>query len=122
MSHSYDCNTREKKDSIVKTELLQNIDFNIIINSNSLKKDFNSFNSAVIKHLQDDKKQLLELCTNVKKSTIDDAEQYGRRNNNFLSRILDKVKNDKLEETEEETVVAIFSDFDVQVAGKDIKT
>ena len=122
MSHSYDCNTREKKDSIVKTELLQNIDFNIIINSNSLKKDFNSFNSAVIKHLQDDKKQLLELFTNLKKSTIDDAEQYGSRNNHFLSRILDKVKNDKLEETEEETVIAIFSDFDVQVAGKDIKT
>lgn len=55
MFHSDNRNTREKKDSTIKTKLLRNTEVNIISNINNLKEDVNSLNSVFIKRLQEGK-------------------------------------------------------------------
>ena len=50
-------------------------------------------------------------------SSIDDLEQYDRRNNLILSGIPDSVSDDGLEET----VTDILSDIDVQVTVNDVE-
>lgn len=55
MFHSDNRNTREKKDSTIKTKLLRNTEVNVISNINNLKEDVNSLNSVFIKRLQEGK-------------------------------------------------------------------
>ena len=115
MTHEY--NIRGKKDIAVTTDLLKSLVDNIICSITSLRDDFSSLKDVVIKRLQEDNAQLRTKCdclerkVDVLQSSIDDLEQYDRRNNIILSGIPDSVSDDNLEET----VTAILSDIDVQV-------
>ena len=121
MTHEY--NTRGKKDIPVTTDLLQSLVDNITCSINSLRDDFSSLKDVVIKRLQEDNAQLRTKCdclerkVNVLQSSIDDLEQYDRRNNIILSGIPDSVSDDNLEET----VTAILSDIDIQVTTNDVE-
>ena len=121
MTHGY--NTRGKKDIAVTTNLLKSLEDNIISNINSLMDDFNSLKDVVIKRLREDNARLRAKCdclerrVDVLQTSIDDLEQYDRKNNLILSEIPDSVSDDDLEET----VTAILSDIDVQVTVNDVE-
>ena len=100
MTHEH--NIQGKKDIAVTTDLLKSLEDNIISNINSLKDDLNSPKDVVIKRPQEDNSWLRAKCdclekrVDVLQSSIDDLEQYDRRNNLVLSGIPDRVSNDDL--------------------------
>ena len=90
---TYEYSTPGKKDIAVTTDLLKSLEDKITSNINSLRDDLNSLKDIVIKRLQEDNARLrakwdcLERRVDVLQSSVDDLEQYDRRNNLILSGI-----------------------------------
>ena len=99
------CNTRAKKDSVVTSESLQNLEDNIIKHISSVKEEIINLKETVIKRLQEDNEKLQDICQklenklNTVETCLDALERYGRRNNIVITGIPDSVQSTDLEST-----------------------
>ena len=99
MTHEY--NNRAKKDSAVMSESLQSLEDNFIKNTNTVKDEIINLKEAVkkgIKRLHEDNEKLrknskivsrkLKNKLDTVETSLDALEQYGRRKNIVISRVL----------------------------------
>ena len=129
MSIIHDHNTRSKKqlsfeDAMVKMEsnILEQIS-SLKVDVRSMKDEFLNMNNVIIKCLQDENALLRSRCSKLEdkvvslESSVNQVEQYGRRNNIVISGIPDDVADDGLEDA----VTSIMVDLDVIVQNGDIE-
>ena len=106
----HDHNTRSKKqlsfeDAKVKMEsnILEQIS-SLKVDVRSMKDKFLNMNNVIIKCLQDENALLRSRCSKLEdkvvslESSVNQVEQYGRRNNIVISGIPDDVADDDLED------------------------
>ena len=121
MTHEY--NTRAKKDSVVTSESLQNLEHNIIKIMNSVKDEIMNLKDTVIKRFQEDNEKLRDKCRkhgnklNTLETSLDAPEHYGRRNNIVITGIPDTVQDTDLEST----ATSVLSDIGVYVELSEVK-
>ena len=121
--HEY--NTRTKKGNFQKA--LANLEQNITNSINSiktkLKEEINSLKDVIIKRLQGENVILRDRCSKLEQKlvefecSINNVEQYGRRNNIIISGIPDSVDNNQLEESVNE----LLTDINANVTSNDIE-
>ena len=129
MSVIHDHNTRSKKqlpfeDAMEKMEsnILEQIS-SLKVDVRSMKDEFLNMKDVVIKRLQDENALLRSRCSKLEdkvvslESSVNQVEQYGRRNNIVISGIPDDVADDDLENA----VTSIMEDVDVIVQNGDIE-
>ena len=129
MSIIHDHNTRSKKqlsfeDAMVKMEsnILEQIS-SLKVDVRSMKDEFLNMNNVIIKCLQDENALLRSRCSKLEdkvvslESSVNQVEQYGRRNNIVISGIPDDVADDDLEDA----VTSIMEDIDVIVQNGNIE-
>ena len=128
MSIIHDHNTRSKKhlsfeDAMEKME--SNISEQISslkVDVRSMKDEFLNMKDVIIKRLQDENALLRSRCSKLEEkvlsleSSVNQVEQYGRRNNIVISGIPDDVADDDLEDAS-----SIMEDVDVIVQNGDIQ-
>ena len=125
MTHGY--NTRGKKhgnasnddDHLTNTKLEKNIINHIDASVSSLRDNYFSLKSIVIKRLKDENIQLQSKCKSLEdkvtrlEENLNSFYQYGGRNNNVLSHISDCVADNALEAT----VTSILANVDADVGS-----
>ena len=88
-----------------------------------MKDEFLNMKYVTIKCLQDENALLRSSCSKLEdkvaslESSVNQVEQYGRRNNSYISGISDDVADDDLEDA----VTSIMKDIDVIVQNGDIE-
>ena len=110
LSIVHDHNTRSKKqisfeDALEKMEgnILEQIS-NLNVEVKSTKNEFLNMKDVIIKRLQDENELLSSRCSKLNdkvvslKSSVNQVEQYGRRNNIVITGIPDNIADDKLED------------------------
>ena len=130
MSFTHDHNTRSKK-PLSFEDAMENMENNIIDQISSLKADVNSMKDeflnmkdVIIKHLQDENELLKARCSKLEdkvvslETSVNQVEQYGRRNNIVIPGIPDDSDDDELEDA----VTSIMQDVEVVVQSGDIET
>ena len=126
---NYDHNTRSKK-QLSFEDAIEEMESNILEQISSLKVDvrsmkdkFLNMKDVIIKCLQDENTLLRSRCSKLEdkvvslESSVNQVEQYGRRNNIVISGIPDDVADDDLENA----VTSIMEDVDVIVQNGDIE-
>ena len=129
MSVIHDHNTRSKK-QLPFEDAMEKMESNILEQISSLKVDvrsmkdkFLNMKDVIIKCLQDENTLLRSRCSKLEdkvvslESSVNQVEQYGRRNNIVISGIPDDVADDDLENA----VTSIMEDVDVIVQNGDIE-
>ena len=119
----HDHNTRSKK-HLSFEDAMEKMESNILEQISSLKVDvrsmkdkFLNMKDVIIKCLQDENTLLRSRCSKLEdkvvslESSVNQVEQYGRRNNIVISGIPDDVADDDLEDA----VTSIMEDVDVIV-------
>ena len=127
MSIIHDHNTRSKKhlsfeDAMEKMEsnILEQIS-SLKVDVRSMKDEFLNMKDVIFKRLQDENALLRSRCSKLEdkvvslESSVNQVEQYGRRNNIVISGIPDDVADDHLEDA----VTSIMEDIDVIVQNDD---
>ena len=123
MAHDY--YTRGKKhgnasnydDPLTNAKLEENIINHINADISSLRDGFLTLKDIVIKRLQDENTCLQSKCKSLKykvtrvEDNLNSLDQYGRRNNIFLSAIPEYVADNVFEAT----ITSILADIDVDV-------
>ena len=125
----HDHNTRSKK-HLSFEDAMEKMESNILEQISSLKVDvrsmkdkFLNMKDVIIKCLQDENTLLRSRCSKLEdkvvslESSVNQVEQYGRRNNIVISGIPDDVADDDLENA----VTSIMEDVDVIVQNGDIE-
>ena len=125
----HDHNTRSKKhlsfeDAMEKMEsnILEQIS-SLKVDVRSMKDEFLNMKDVIIKRLQDENALLRSRCSKLEdkvvslESSVNQVEQYGRRNNIVISGIPDDVADDDLEDA----VTSIMEDIDVIVQNGNIE-
>ena len=125
----HDHNTRSKK-HLSFEDAMEKMESNILEQISSLKVDvrsmkdkFLNMKDVIIKCLQDENTLLRSRCSKLEdkvvslESSVNQVEQYGRRNNIVISGIPDDVADDDLEDA----VTSIMEDVDVIVQNGDIE-
>ena len=125
----HDHNTRSKK-HLSFEDAMEKMESNILEQISSLKVDvrsmkdkFLNMKDVIIKCLQDENTLLRSRCSKLEdkvvslESSVNQVEQYGRRNNIVISGIPDDVADDDLEDV----VTSIMEDVDVIVKNGDIE-
>ena len=90
---------------------------------NSMKDEFLNMKDVIIKRLQDENELLRARCSKLEdkvvslETSVNQVEQYGRRNNIVISGIPDDVDDDELEDA----VTSIMQDVGVVVQSGDIE-
>lgn len=129
MSFTHDHNTRSKK-PLSFEDAMEKMENNIIDQISSLKADVNSMKDeflnmkdVIIKRLQDENELLRARCSKLEdkvvslETSVNQVEQYGRRNNIVISGIPDDIDDDELEDA----VTSIMQDVEVVVQSGDIE-
>ena len=89
-----------------------------------MKYDFLNMKDVIIKRLQDENELLRSKCSKLEdkvvslESSVNQVEQYWRRNNIVVTGIPDKNAHDKLDDA----VTSIMEDVDVIIQNDDIET
>ena len=122
-------NTRSKK-QLSFEDTMEKMESNILEQISSLKVDVRSMKDecwnmkdVIIKRLQEENALLRSRCSKLEdnvvslESSVNQVEQYGRRNNIVISGIPDDVADDELEDT----VTSIMEDVYVIVQNSDIE-
>ena len=125
----HDHNTRSKK-HLSFEDAMEKMESNILeqissskVDVRSMKDEFLNMKDVVIKRLQDENALLRSRCSKLEdkvvslESSVNQVEQYGRRNNIVISGIPDDVADDDLEDA----VTSIMEDVDVIVQNGDIE-
>ena len=125
----HDHNTRSKK-HLSFEDAMEKMESNILeqissskVDVRSMKDEFLNMKDVVIKRLQDENALLRSRCSKLEdkvvslESSVNQVEQYGRRNNIVISGIPDDVADDGLEDA----VTSIMVDVDVIVQNGDIE-
>ena len=126
---THDHNTRSKK-HLSFEDAMEKMESNILeqissskVDVRSMKDEFLNMKDVVIKRLQDENALLRSRCSKLEdkvvslESSVNQVEQYGRRNNIIISGIPDDVADDNLEDA----VTSIMEDFDAIVQNGDIE-
>ena len=129
MSVIHDHNTKSKK-QLPFEDAMEKMESNILEQISSLKADVRSmkdkfFNikDVIIKHLQDENALLRSRCNTLEDKvvshelSVNQVEQYGRRNSIVISGIPDDVADDDLEDA----VTSIMEDVDVIFQNGDVE-
>ena len=108
---SHDHNTRNKKqlsleDALEKMEgnILEQIS-NLNVEVKSVKDEFLNMKDVIIKRLQEENELLHSRCSKLEnkvvslEQSVNQVEQYGRRNNIVIASIADDITDDNLEDT-----------------------
>ena len=122
--HEY--NTRTKKGDF--QEALANLEQNITNSINWVKtqpeEEINNLKDVIIKRLQDENVILRDRCSKLEQRlvefecSINNLEQYGKRNNVIISGIPDSLNVNQLKESATEILI----DINVNVAGNDVES
>ena len=126
---SHDDNTRSKKqlsleDALEKMEgnILEQIS-NLNVEVKSMKDEFLNMRDVIIKRLQEENELLRSRCSKLEnkvvslEQSVNQVEQYGRRNNIVTDGIPDDITEDNLEDA----VTSIMEDVDVFIQNGDIE-
>ena len=130
MSFTHDHNTRSKK-PLSFEDAMEKMESNITDQISSLKADVNSMKDGflnmrdvIIKRLQDENELLRARCRKLEdkvvslETSVNQVEQYGRRNDLVISGIPDDIDDDELQDV----VTSIMQDVEVVVKSGDIET
>ena len=122
-------NTRSKK-QLTLEEAMEKMESNILVQITDLKNDvksmedeFLNMKDIIIKRLQEENEILRARCIKLEdnvvslESTVNQVEQYGRRNNIVISGIPDDVVDNNLENT----ITSIMEDVNVSIQDGDIE-
>ena len=121
----HDHNTRSKM-HLSFEDAMEKMESNILEQISSLKVDVRSVKDEflnMIKRLQDENVLLRSRCSKLEdkvvslESSVNQVEQYGRRNNTVISGISDDVADDDLEDA----VTSIMEDVDVIFQNGDVE-
>ena len=126
---SHDHNTRSKKqlsleDDLEKMEgnILEQIS-NLNVEVKSIKDEFLNMKDVIIKRLQEENELLHSRCSKLEnkvvslEQSVNQVEQYGRRNNIVIVGIPDDITDNNLEDA----VTSIMEDVDVFIQHGDIE-
>ena len=129
MSVIHDHNTRSKK-QLPFEDAMEKMESTILEQISSLKADvrsmkdkFLNMKDVIIKRLQDENALLRSRCSKLEDKvvshelSVNQVEQYGRRNNIVITGIPDDTDDDDLEDS----VTSIMKDLDVIVQNSDIE-
>ena len=123
---SHDHNARSKKqlsleDALEKMEgnILEQIS-NLNVEVKSMKDEFLNMKDVIIKRSQEERSRCNKLENKVVslEKSVDQVDQYGRRNNIVIARIPDDITDDNLEDA----VTSIMEDVDVFIQNGDIES
>ena len=125
----HDHNTRSKKHLLLE-DAMEKMESNILeqilsfkVNVRSMKDEFLNMKGVIIKRFQDENALLRSGCSKLQdkiislESSVNQVQQYGRRNNIVISGIPDDVADDD----PEDAVTSIMEDVDVIVKNSDIE-
>ena len=126
---SHDHNTRSKKqlsleDALEKMEgnILEQIS-NLNVEVKCMKDGFLNMKDVLIKRLQEENELLRSRCSKLEnkvvslEQSVNQVEQYGRRNNIVIAGIPDDITDDNLEDA----VTSVMEDVDVFIQNGDIE-
>ena len=126
---SHDHNTRSKKqlsleDALEKMEgnILEQIS-NLNVEVKCMKDEFLNMKDVLIKRLQEENELLRSRCSKLEnkvvslEQSVNQVEQYGRRNNIVIAGIPDDITDDNLEDA----VTSVMEDVDVFIQNGDIE-
>ena len=129
MSIIHEHNTRSRK-QLTMEEAMEKMENNILNQITSLRDDvasmkdeFLNMKDIIIKRLQDENEVLRSRCSKLEdkvvslEKSVNQVEQYGRRNNIVISGIPDDIENEKLVDT----VTSIMEDVNVVIEDGDIE-